>query len=258
MKDKYLIIDKRKIFYRENISNSDDKKILFFMHGWGASSDLFLKIFPENKNWIAIDFPNFGKSEKSKDVLDMEDYAKITKKFIDKTMKEKEIFFITHSFGGRVLLKMMSLFNLNTEKAIFIGVPFYRPEINKINKKSILIKNFHKIFNLPVLKIIKKPLQKVLYKLVYSKDYLELQDDKIMQETFKKVVSDDIAKYIPLLKTIKNILIWGENDTTVPLKIPEKFLKELPKSDFYKISKAGHFPFLENTKEFNKIFNKVI
>jgi predicted esterase len=50
MKEKYIIIDNQKIFYRENISKPDDKNILFFMHGWGASSDLFLQIFPKNKN----------------------------------------------------------------------------------------------------------------------------------------------------------------------------------------------------------------
>jgi pimeloyl-ACP methyl ester carboxylesterase len=137
----------------------------------------------------------------------MKKYAEITKKFIEKNLKDKKIFYITHSFGGRVLLKMFSLFNLPAEKIIYMGVPFYRDEIKKNNKKSLIIKKFHQIFDLPVLKIFKPALQKILYKMIYSSDYLALQNDEVMKETFKNVVSDDISKYIHLVSEKENILI---------------------------------------------------
>jgi hypothetical protein len=102
---------------------------------------------------------------------------------------------------------MISIFNTPTEKIIYIGVPFYRDEIKKNNKKSLIIKKFHQIFDLPVLKIFKPALQKILYKMIYSSDYLALQNDEVMKETFKNVVSDDISKYIHLVSEKENILI---------------------------------------------------
>jgi pimeloyl-ACP methyl ester carboxylesterase len=42
------------------------------------------------------------------------------------------------------------------------------------------------------------------------------------------------------------------------LQKAEKFLEETKNSKLYKIKNSGHFPFLENKKEFLEIFNKII
>ena len=192
----------------------------------------------------------------------MKKYAKITKEFLDKKFRGKsseKMIFVVHSFGGRVILKMIDLFSdFKPQKIIFMGTPFFRTQTDKIKWTPLVIKYFHLIFSIPILNYFKPYLQKPLYKFIYSQDYLDLQKNKVMQETFKNTVKDDLAKYLHLIKDQEVYLIWGENDEIIPPEIAKRAHSVLKNSQLHIIKNSGHFPFLENTEEFLKVFNKII
>ena len=91
-----------------NISYLDNgasgKKILFFVHGWGADKYNLKGIYHslENKfHLIILDLPGFGKSSIPEDIIGSEGYADILVDFL-KSINIKNINYIGHSFGGKI------------------------------------------------------------------------------------------------------------------------------------------------------------
>ncbi len=107
----------------------EGKRLLVFLHGWGASGQLMLPIANklsfltnssdnEKTSYLLIDFPPFGKSGEPKAPWNLDDYVNLTREVIDivkKQNKIENIYIISHSFGGRVALKLLGthLYNHN-------------------------------------------------------------------------------------------------------------------------------------------------
>ncbi len=257
MKEKELIIDNNKIFYRESI-NPDTNNVYFFLHGWDSNSDLFYGIYKNLSNFIALDFPNMGRSSNLSIPWRLLDYAKFTKKFIDKKIPtDKKIIFIVHSFGGRVLLKMLNTFNFNKKihQIICTGVPFIRekksatPIIQELTKFGEKATNF-----LPI--NIKKKIKLKWYNVLGIQDYANISNE-VTQKTFQNIINEDIESYIDILKKFKVDFIWGQRDKEAPLKYAKIIAKKL-NIDIAIINNSNHFPFVyPHTEEFVKILNKL-
>lgn len=257
MIEKELIIGNNKIFYRENITSSE-KSIYVFLHGWESNSESFINIYQNLSNFIAFDFPNMGRSSSLKEPWTLLDFANITKSFLDKKIENKKIIFIVHSFGGRVLLKMLNEFNFENKilQIICIGVPFIKEKkisktflkgITQIGKKATIL--------LP--DSTKKDLKKKWYKTIGSQDYISINDE-ITKKTFQNIINEDIEIYADNLKNFKTAFIWGENDKEAPLKYAQIIAKKLNIS-IYIIKNANHFPFVgPHKEEFINLLNLII
>jgi len=263
MKEKELIIDGIKIAYITRMVNTDTP-VFVFLHGWGGNMTNFNTIYNHfsDMNILALDFPGFGHSAELADPWKLEQYAMITEKLITKKIdSNQKIILVGHSFGGRVMMQMLankSTVLKSVQKYIFIGTPFYREELG-ISKKLIgySAKVLHTITLLPGVAKLRKPLRRMLYTAIGATDYLELGEDKIMRETFQNTINHDISKYIVDIPKEKTILIWGENDKTVPFSVGQKVATEI-QIPLYKVIKAGHMPFADNEKEFMEVFNDIL
>lgn len=257
MKKKEIIIDNNKIFYRERI-DYDTNNIYVFLHGWNSNSDLFSGIYKNLSNFIALDFPNMGRSSNLTIPWNLLDYAKFTKKFLDKKIHDKKIIFIVHSFGGRVLIKMLNIFDFKHKihQIICVGVPFVRENkssINIIHKFTKIGKNVTDILPIDT----KKNIKSKWYKILGVQDYSNISDE-VTQKTFQNIVNEDIEIYIENLKNFKVDFIWGENDKEAPLKYAKVIAKKL-NINIAIIKNSNHFPFIHpHTEEFVKILNKLI
>ena len=84
---------------------------VFLLHGWGASGALFsgaAEVIAQKYRAICMDFPGFGASPEPPDAWDVSAYAALTRDFIASFGYDRVIL-LGHSFGGRVILKMMDL-----------------------------------------------------------------------------------------------------------------------------------------------------
>lgn len=102
-----IVINNIKINYIKK--EAESKTNIIFLHGWGANINSFMPVINEvskKYNVYAIDLPGFGLSdEPSKDYM-VEDYSKIVLEFINK-LKLDNVVLIGHSFGGRVIIKLV-------------------------------------------------------------------------------------------------------------------------------------------------------
>lgn len=254
MSEKEIIINNNKIKY---IEKQDAGDIIFvFLHGWGSNYKLFLLIYKKLDSYIAFDFPGFGKSSKLKSAWTLLNYAELTKKIIDKKTRGKKIIFVVHSFGGRVLLKLLSKRKIkNLKHIICIGVPFKRKYGNK--KKIIcLLTKIAKIILSVMPKPITRKIRKIWYKIIGVSDYIELEDEA-MKKTFQNIINENIFGLSHVLKNYKTDFIWGSNDKEASLSDAMIISKKV-NAKLHIIKNAGHFPFMKkNIKKFMKIFKQI-
>ncbi|WP_148799753.1 alpha/beta fold hydrolase [Campylobacter concisus] len=206
------------------VVNPKCKKIVLFLHGWGANKEIMKKAFGSYLSdfcHIYIDMPGFGKSS-ILDPLKTSDYAKIVENFCAELGIKPDII-VGHSFGGKVatLLKPPYLVLLSSAGIVV--------------KKSFIVRAKIAIF-----KIFKLFGFGKFYKLFATKDVSGMS--RVMYETLKNVVDEDFTKHFASFSG-KALIFWGENDKATPITSGESIHKLIKHSSFFPLS-GDHFFFL--------------
>ena len=255
MFEKEVIIDGSKVRYIQK--QGDSETMFVFLHGWRSDHSVFSSLYDITETMVAFDFPGFGGSSNLNEVWDLSDYANIAENVVDKMAEGKDIVFVAHSFGGRVLLKMLKQKPRDDVRQIVcVGVPFGGEKVKKtdvLRKCSEAAGMLKPYFPEQVMEQVRK----VWHKLVSAEDYGVLKDE-IMKKTFQNILDEDMLDLAVVLKDYKVDLIWGEYDTAAPLSgavsVAEDFGTAL-----HIIKDADHFPFLGKTeKEFIETFKEVV
>lgn len=180
-----------------------------------------------------FDLPGFGEEPLIDAGWGVPEYALwVEKKIEDLNLKEKSVIVLGHSFGGRIAGYLASKNPVWLKGLILYGSPsLYRPD-KKIK------------FKIRVAKLLKK--------LGFSR-----RSDGKMYPIFKNVVMFDQTKYLPNIK-IPTLLVWGENDTEVPLRIAKEVNALIPGSRLVTIENAGHNAHLDNPNLFYGTIKKFI
>lgn len=219
MQEKYLEI--KDICVRYKVSGSGEP--LLMLHGWGGSADSFDMLIEELEageleakgyRIIVPDFPGFGKTEAPDEVWDVNRYRDFVFKFMD-VLEIERFFLLTHSFGGRVAIKMAVAFPERIRKMILCASSGIKP---KLKWKRKIFKSFamfgKSIFSLPLLRNFAGFMRKILYKLVGSGDYAKLSG--FMKKTFQNVISEDLTSLLSDIQ-VPTELVWGTLDHKTPL-----------------------------------------
>ena len=204
---------------------NSDKPTICFLHGWGRSSNDF-NLISKNFKSISIDLPGFGKSEEPENSMNPKEYAEYLTNLIPDTVEV----LVGHSFGGKIAVHMS--FIKKYEKLLLIGAPLIRknPEVN-FNFRL----NIYKFLN--SLNLISKKNKEKFKNKYGSEDYKNAAG--IMRDTLVKTVNDDLSQLLDNVNT-KVELIWGENDTVIPLSIGEEANTKLKESKLTIIKNEGH------------------
>ena len=219
------------------------EKVLIILPGWGDTRKTFDFYINNLKNKYTIyifDYPGFGNSKFPNYSLTIDDYAKYIKDFI----KEKNInnpYILCHSFGCRISLLLIGKYRILVDRLIIIGGAGIRRK--SINRKYRIFK--YKLLRKLSIFIPKHKKEKYLKKLINkygSNDYKELNN--LQRITFSNIVNTDLRKYISYIYS-PTILIWGEKDTSTPLKDGKYMDKHIKDSALITIKKGTHFVYLE-------------
>ena len=65
--------------------------------------------------------------------------------------------------------------------------------------------------------------------------------------------SFETFQVVPKEIDLPTLIIWGDNDTWVPLSAGEKIHAEMPDSELLVIENCGHCPMETHSEEFNKV-----
>lgn len=213
---------------------------ILFLHGWADSGKTFemlaRHIVKQDKKYKAVllDLPGFGGTQSPKEAWGLEEYALFVKAFLNKT-SIKPVAIAGHSNGGAIAINGLASGVLNSEKLILLASAGIRDpslKVTMLKAGSVPAKIGLKL--LPG-KARKKVRQK-LYGAVGS-DYLVAEH---MQDTFKRVVSSDVAEDASSLK-LPVLLVYGETDDATPPSFGKRLADAIPNSKLEVIPETSHF-----------------
>lgn len=240
---------------RINYEQKGSGDLIVLLHGWGSNIKLFanlIDLLSKKYTVVAMDMPGFGESQEPPSAWCVDDYVDFVIDFL-KDYDNKEIMFLGHSFGGRVIIKLNSRENLpfRISKVILVDSAGIMPP--KSNKKSF--RTYYYKFGKAILsnglvqKIVPDALENFRKKMG-SADYAAASP--LMRQVLVKVVNEDLEPLIPNIKC-PTLLVWGVNDTATPLSDGEKMEKLIKDSGLVKLENAGHYSFLEQQYTFNRV-----
>ncbi|MDE6796730.1 MAG: alpha/beta hydrolase [Ruminococcus sp.] len=240
---------------RINYEQKGSGDLIVLLHGWGSNIKLFanlIDLLSKKYTVVAMDMPGFGESQEPPSAWCVDDYVDFVIDFL-KDYDNKEIMFLGHSFGGRVIIKLNSRENLpfRISKVILVDSAGIMPP--KSNKKSF--RTYYYKFGKAILsnglvqKIAPDALENFRKKMG-SADYAAASP--LMRQVLVKVVNEDLEPLIPNIKC-PTLLVWGVNDTATPLSDGEKMEKLIKDSGLVKLENAGHYSFLEQQYTFNRV-----
>lgn len=240
------------------VEGVDSNYTILLLHGWGVEIETYRVLIDElKKNFkvYAIDFPGFGKTPNPPETYTVLDYAKLTLEFINRLGLENVVL-IGHSFGGRVIVKMVSKLGYSPKKIILIDSAGVKPKRKFGYHVKTLIYKVVKTASRLVLG--KKKSQEFITKYRNkrgSADYLAA--DETMKNVFKNVVNEDLVPHFKDV-TMPTLLIWGELDMDTPLSDAKIMEKEMKDAGLVVIKGAGHFSFLNNLNQVVIVINKFL
>ncbi|MBR1671099.1 MAG: alpha/beta hydrolase [Butyrivibrio sp.] len=240
-----------------NINHIDEGtgQLLVLLHGWGSNIDLFAGVvnFAKAKyHVVAMDMPGFGKSDEPKEAMNVDDYVNFVISFIEKLYPdEKEIIFLGHSMGGRIIIKLASGIHdgriktgFTIPKVILTDSAGIIPVKTEAQEKRTKRYRFYKnILTKTGLSRLFPQLLDALQKKFGSADYAAASP--VMRQSLVKVVNEDLEPFMPSV-TQPALLIWGDRDAATPLSDGQKMEKLMPEAGLAVINGAGHYSFLDN------------
>lgn len=224
-----------------NYKMAGEGEPLLILHGWGGSSDSWLEVQQilgtKGFKVIVLDLPGFGKSHSPPAPWEVKNYSDFVSDFIRKFGLENLII-IAHSFGGRIAIKFTSLHPENVKRLILCASGGIRTEPNL--KERILFSLAwlgNILFSPKPLRRFKDRARIFLYRLARRHDYINAKG--VMKETFRKVVAEDLTPCLHQIH-VPTLIVWGEKDKMVPLKVAYIFKEKIPDSKLEIFPKIGH------------------
>lgn len=238
-----------------NYIDKGEGELVVLLHGWGSNISLFnsmIELLSKQYRVVAMDLPGFGGSDEPKEIWNVNSYRDFVIEFL-KDFGEKEITFLGHSFGGRIIIKMFDRDNLpfKIKKLILTGSAGVMPKKSAKQKiKQRIYKMTRKVYSSKlVTKLFPDALENLRRK-NGSADYNAASPT--MRQILVKVVNEDLTHIFPKV-TPPTLLVWGKNDTATPLADGQLMEKLMPEAALVVLENSGHYAFLDEMFAFNKI-----
>lgn len=218
---------------------------IVILHGWrkeGKDYQEIQKIFEkEGFTVFAPTMPGSNGVPLTKSIMNTDDYADFVIAFLKKQKISRAIF-ICHSFGGRVISKLIPRDPTLVEKLVLTGTPLIKQELS-LKKKTLIIVS--RLFKKIISKYGNDSIRKLFYFMLGEWDYYKAPVN--LRNTFKAIVSEDLSPNIPRIN-IPTLLIWGGKDALVLPKIGKEITRRMPQAKYIEIPNASHkLPYEEPT-----------
>ncbi|WP_456277857.1 alpha/beta fold hydrolase [Bacillus sp. AK128] len=245
-------IDGTNIYYETYSSPSTEQPTIVLIHGFLSSTFSFRRLIPlltRDYNVIAIDFPPFGKSDKSrKFVYTFQNIASMVIMLLETLQINKPIL-VGHSMGGQLCLQIIKQRPELVDQAVLLCSSSYLER----SKWSIRVLTYIPFFHLYLKRwLAKKGVRRNLLNVVYDSSMIDEEMMRGYEQPFmNELIFPGLARLIrhreedlcsEELQQIDTecLLIWGKEDKVVPLKIGKRLNEDLPNSKLIVIDRAGH------------------
>lgn len=213
--------------------------VVLILHGWADSSEgwsQFARQLSKNGYRVIVpDLPGFGGTQAPKQTWGLTDYALFTSAF-SKKLDIQPYAIIGHSNGGAIAVRGLSRGFLNADKLVLLASAGIRASDKGKKVFMNLVAKTGKIILLPFPSGIRNNMRTKLYSAVGS-DMLVVGH---MQETFKRIIKDDVQADARMLR-LPVLLIYGEDDTSTPVAFGEQYRQLIKDTTLEVYPRAGHF-----------------
>jgi len=264
---KFKQIEGIQLHYREWIPNDSIKGTVVLIHGFSGSTFSWRKnvdsLIHNNYKVVAIDLPAFGYSDKSIRLKKIsEPISSIVWKLLD-SINVSNVNLVGHSMGGSLIKEMAEIQPQKTKSLFFVDAAFGEMKtgalINFIGRRNLtkryaeiaLKKKFlnYEQFNELLTSAYNQPADSASV-IGYMKPF-EIKNSAAAILTVMTLKTKKLNKHS--ISTIPAMMVWGKEDSWIPLSIGEKYAKENPKTTLHTIEKAGHCPMETHPATFNKL-----
>lgn len=246
---KSVDIDGLRVAYSE--TGPEDAPKVLLMHGWGCDHTTLASIQRQLEGKLhvySIDFPGFGESQEPPGVWGVEEYTRLTEKFISR-MGGDICILLGHSFGGRVGILLSSRNAIS--KLVLVDAAGVKP------RRSLAY--YYKVYGYK--------LAKRVYRLVLGTARAEARLDRIrarrgssdyanatprMRAILSRCVNEDLKGVMPRIQA-STLLIWGAGDTATPLSDAKVMERLIPDAGLVSFDGCGHYSFLDNPLGFRAV-----
>jgi pimeloyl-ACP methyl ester carboxylesterase len=224
---------------------------LLLIHGFGSSTytwhgviDRLAKGFEVN----AIDLPGFGLSQALKTTPTVDAYVDFLNDFMQTLCIDNAVF-MGNSFGGEISWRLALKYPQRARALVLIdaaGYPHESPAIFKllrvpllgeliagINAKWIVRQNLRQVFVNDDL-VTDAVVDNYYYRLLKEGN----RETALARARMK---SDTLYKALPQIQQ-PTLIIWGENDSWIPLEFAHRFAANIPHAQLAILPKCGHVP----------------
>ena len=225
--------------------------IVVILPGWADTSRSWLAMQKElsgSYDVVVLDIPGFGGSQAPNIAWSLDDYTDFISHFLEKTGSTDLYAVIGHSNGGAMAIRGIGSAKFAPRKLVLLASAGIRAGQSGRRGLLKIVAKAGKVLSTPLPATLKSRLRARLYHTVGS-DMLVAGH---MQETFKKVVADDVQAEAVRV-TVPTLLIYGDSDNDTPLKYGEAFHRLIKGSTLEVIPGAGHFLHTENASQVGRI-----
>lgn len=217
-------------------------KQVLLLHGWADKSDSWKKFATElgtQYEVIVPDLPGFGGTQAPTSAWGLNEYVEFVQSFVKKLGLHTEVI-IGHSNGGAIAMRGLANGELTADKLVLLASAGVRNQQTGRKQTFKLVAKTGKV--------LAKPLPARMQRRLRSKLYQSAGSDMLvaphMQETFKKVVTDDVQQDAAALTT-PTLLIYGEQDTATPVRYGQLLHERISGSTLEILPGVGHFLHLD-------------
>ncbi|MEH7354930.1 alpha/beta hydrolase [Neobacillus drentensis] len=247
----YQAINNINVYY-EFYPHQSSEKTFVLLHGFLSSTFTFrhlISLLKKEYQVLSVDLPPFGKSAKCNQyVYSYKNLAHTVIKLTE-SLGLKNMTFIGHSMGGQIVLNILHMMPELADKAILLCSSAYLKRSKFPLIISSYIPYFHKFVKYWFARTgVKKNLQDALYNHSIINEemingYLQpFLEDEIFVALTRMIRDREGDLPVEVLKQIKTpcLLIWGDHDKSMPLKIGEQLNRDLSNSELIVLKETGH------------------
>jgi len=217
------------------------KNPIVILCGWRLTSDKYeplRKVLKDRNYQVYIPpMPGFAENNPINRVMTLDDYVKYVENFLI-SKKITRLLLVGHSFGGRIAIKLAVKRPQLIDKLILTGTPGYNPVRGiKIQFFFLISKIGNFFFSVFHLSKLATSAKKLLYRLAGSSDYP--QTSGYLRDSFKIITREPLENLMKQIR-VPTLLVWGEEDRIVPVKIAQRMSKVIKLSRLVIIPNARH------------------
>lgn len=245
--------------------NRNAKVGVILIHGLGGSIYDWKNTIPalaKDFHVVAFDLPGFGNSDKGSKHYSPTMYARLAHFLADRYLKDKDYHIVGHSMGGATALRFASLRPQRFQRLVLIDAAgILHPQvISKFQAGSAIEKSsgisqtrgFVERFSGKLLEQVDK-LPILPTDLVNS----SLGRDTVLQGSPERIAAlelagEDFSAAVPRV-TEPTLILWGDNDLTVPLRTGRILAARMPMARLQIINDAAHEPMNDQPREVNQL-----